>query len=377
MKKRIYDFSYQVIKLIFEQLFENLAILISIIFLSASFMGALYLNSSITKKILRGIIGGILCNILMHYSIKIGPSFIVDLRQIPIYLLSFYGGALPALIAMIFTIVGRLIIGVNSSAYASIIFITLSTTFSLFVSKSNFSKNIKIFCMLTFSNILLSIMTYLLFKEKNLLEFELLISYWIISYLAGYIAFYTIRFLREREILFDKYKSESMIDGLTGLNNFRQFDEIFNCLVNDLSTRIQNLSLLYIDIDFFKKINDTYGHYEGDFVLKELGIILKNYTRSYDTVSRNGGEEFTVLLPDCKLNRAIEIAERIRKSVEENEFTLTSGEVTKLTISIGVSSYKDTTNDPFLLIEDADKALYRAKKSGRNKVCYAIREIKD
>jgi diguanylate cyclase len=168
-----------------------------------------------------------------------------------------------------------------------------------------------------------------------------------------------------------------MIDGLTGLNNFRQFDEIFNNLVNDLSTRIQNLSLLYIDIDYFKKINDTYGHYEGDFVLKELGIILKNYTRSYDTVSRNGGEEFTVLLPDCNLNRAIEIAERIRKSVEENEFTLTSGEVTKLTISIGVSSYRDTTNDPFLLIEDADKALYRAKKSGRNKVCYAIREIKD
>jgi diguanylate cyclase len=366
-----------VIKLIFEQLFENLAILISIIFLSTSFIGAPYPNSSIKKKILRGIIGGILCNILMHFSIKIGPSFIVDLRHIPIYLLSFYGGALPALIAMIFTIVGRLIIGVNSSAYASIIFITLSTTFSLFVSKSNFSKNIKIFCMLTFSNILLSIMTYLLFKEKNLLEFELLISYWIISYLAGYVAFYTIRFIREREILFDKYKSESMIDGLTGLNNFRQFDEIFNCLVNDLSTRIQNLSLLYIDIDFFKKINDTYGHYEGDFVLKELGIILKNYTRSYDTVSRNGGEEFTVLLPDCKLDGAIEIAERIRKSVEENEFTLTSGEVTKLTISIGVSSYKDTTNDPFLLIEDADKALYRAKKSGRNKVCYAIREIKD
>lgn len=365
------------IKLIFEQLFENLAILISIIFLSTSFIGAPYPNSSIKKKILRGIIGGILCNILMHFSIKIGPSFIIDLRHIPIYLLSFYGGALPALIAMIFTIVGRLLIGVNSSAYASIIFIILSTTFSLFVSKSNFSKNIKIFCMLTFSNILLSIMTYLLFKDKNLLEFELLISYWIISYLAGYIAFYTIRFLSEREILFDKYKSESMIDGLTGLNNFRQFDEIFNSLVNELSTRIQNLSLLYIDIDYFKKINDTYGHYEGDVVLKELGIILKNYTRSYDTVSRNGGEEFTVLLPDCKLNRALEIAERIRKSVEENEFTLTSGEVTKLTISIGVSSYKDTTNDPFLLIEDADKALYRAKKSGRNKVCYAIREIKN
>lgn len=360
------------IELILKELFENFTILIAILFLYTTFTGPLYSNSPVKNKIWIGILGGVLCNILMQYSIQVGSSFIMDLRHVPIFLLSYYGGILPAAIAMILTIVGRLLIGVNSSALASVLFIIFSTIFSLLVTKSYLSKRMKIFLMLTFSNLLFSVITYFCIKDRNIVE--VILSYWAISYLAGYIAFYTVRFLRQRKLLFDKYRSESMIDGLTGLHNFRKFDDLFTNLVNDLKTGSESLSLLYIDIDFFKKINDTYGHYEGDVVLKELGMILQNCTKSFDTVSRNGGEEFTALLPNCKLTDAMKIAEKIRKTVEAYEFTLNSGQVIKLTVSIGVSSYPDTTDYPFMLIEDADKALYRAKKSGRNRVCFAIKK---
>jgi diguanylate cyclase len=156
---------------------------------------------------------------------------------------------------------------------------------------------------------------------------------------------------------------------LTGLNNVRKFDEVFNSLLNELNKSIQSFSLLYIDIDFFKKINDTYGHSEGDLVLKRLGTLLTVSTRNFDIVSRNGGEEFTILLPDTSVARAMDIAEHIRKTVENTEFPLSGGGVIKVTVSIGVASYKDTTDNPSMLIEDADKALYVAKKTGRNKVC--------
>lgn len=303
----------------------------------------------------------------MQYSIHIGVT-LIDLRHIPILLLAYFGGALPAVIAMLLTIAGRLLIGINTSAYASIAFITCVTAFSIYISRSSLSNNVKKFLMLTFANIGFSIVILSLIQNHTLLMF-LLSIYWVVSYLSGYIAFYVLDLLRSSQMLFNKYRAESTIDGLTGLNNVRKFDEVFNQLVNDVKTNNQKLSLLYVDIDFFKQVNDTYGHSEGDVVLKEMGFLLQRCTRTFDVVSRNGGEEFTVLLLDCPLDQAVEIAEGIRKTVEERSFTLNSGKEIKLTISIGLSCYPDTTNNPTLLIDDADKALYQAKKSGRNKVC--------
>jgi diguanylate cyclase len=358
--------------MIIKEFFANLAILVSLLFLYSHVSNGapLTARSSVKRKIMVGILGGILSNILMQYSIPIDTSSIIDLRHIPIILLAYFGGALPTLISMVMVIVGRLLIGMNISAYASIMVIVLIAIFSIYLSKSHLSKNVKILLMLTFSNIAYTVIFVLLIRDISLL-ISLTLIYWVISYLSGYVGFYTIDFIRSSQLLFNKFRTESMIDGLTGLNNVRKFDEIFNRLITDLKTNNQGLSLLYIDIDFFKRVNDTYGHSEGDLVLKELGLILQKCTRAFDVVSRNGGEEFTVLLLDCHINRAVEIAERIRQTVEENVFVLNSGVKIKLTISIGVASYKDSTIDPALLIDDADKALYEAKKSGRNKVCVA------
>jgi len=356
--------------MIIKDLFANLAILISLIFLYMQFAKPLLNNgtSAFIPKVTLGVFGGLLGNILMYYSISI-KSTIIDLRHIPILLLSFYGGTVPTLICGLLIIGGRFLISVNASANMTIVSISIVTLSTLYIAKrTRISQKAKIIWSLTFAHIILSSAISLLIKDGSTLLL-LIPFYWIISYLSCFIAFYTIEHLKSSAALFNRYKSESSTDGLTGLNNYRKFDEVFNGLLKEANLKGEKLSLLYIDIDFFKKVNDTYGHKEGDIVLKELGNILKKYTRSFDIVSRNGGEEFTVILLDCPLDRSLVISERIRRNVEDYAFMLSSGTSINITVSIGVACFNETTKAAAALMEDADKALYQAKQTGRNKVC--------
>ncbi|MBY6037598.1 diguanylate cyclase [Fictibacillus nanhaiensis] len=357
--------------MIIKELFANLAILIALLYLytQVSTNYQLTTQSSVKSKVLTGVAGGVLGNILMQYSIQIGTT-IIDLRPIPILLLAYFGGAIPAFISMVMIIGGRLLIGINISSYAAIYLMVSITLFSVLISKTKLTGRVKQFLMLTFTNIASTILFIYLIKDTNYLK-VLIPVYWIVSYCSGYVAFKTVNLLRKSQQLFQKYKAASTVDPLTGLNNVRKFDEVFNASIAELEKKKKKLSLLYIDIDFFKKVNDTYGHAEGDVVLKELGHILRSCTRTFDIVSRNGGEEFTVLLLDCPLEEAVQIGERIRKTVEDNPFTLEKGGKINVTVSVGVSCYPETTEDVALIIKDADKALYEAKKSGRNMVCVA------
>lgn len=358
-----------VIILIIKELLANLGILTSLLFIYTQItsVSPLSKNSQLKVKLALGFLGGLLSNVLMLYSMHLGDT-IIDLRHIPILLLSFYGGAIPAFVSMVLVIIGRFFIGFNISSYIAVLLIVSIILGVTIISNTKASKNTKIFLMLTFSNFVYSLV--FIFLIKDLFTLIILIpSYWTISFIAGYIAFYIIEYIRNSQELFHRYKAESTIDGLTGLNNFRRFDEIFNSLIHSIESKNEQLTLLYIDIDFFKKINDTYGHKEGDVVLRDLGAILKNTARSFDIVSRNGGEEFSAILLDCPLNRAVEISENIRRTVENHPFTLNSGETIHITISIGVACYDETTANLVALIEDADKALYQAKRTGRNKVC--------
>jgi len=130
------------------------------------------------------------------------------------------------------------------------------------------------------------------------------------------------------------------------------------------------ITLLMVDLDHFKLINDTYGHLVGDEVLKEVATMLHNEVRSVDIVARYGGEEFVVVLPETSLVGATTFAERVREMVETNPFAASQGEPVKITASIGVSSYPSTTiHSVDDLFARADEALYRAKADGRNRVC--------
>lgn len=151
-------------------------------------------------------------------------------------------------------------------------------------------------------------------------------------------------------------------DEKTGLYNHRFFKNIFSIEL-EKAKRGKKLSLIIIDIDFFKKINDTYGHLVGDKMIKALADLLKESFRKSDVIARFGGEEFFIMLPNTSINKAKIVAERIRKKVLKSKL-----KKYKITISLGVAEYKKADN--FQRIEErADKALYKAKKEGRNRVC--------
>ncbi len=124
-----------------------------------------------------------------------------------------------------------------------------------------------------------------------------------------------------------------------------------------------------VDIDFFKKLNDTYGHESGNRVLADLSEIIKECIRDVDIFARYGGEEFAIILPQTPLKDALVIGERIRTKVSENEFKSDKDEILKVTVSVGISSYPENGRSHEELISLADQALYRAKDEGRNLVC--------
>lgn len=158
------------------------------------------------------------------------------------------------------------------------------------------------------------------------------------------------------------------LDGMTRLGIHRYFQIR---LQQELSRALRHkleLSLLFLDVDHFKKFNDTYGHQTGDKVLIHVANILRTHTRGGDVCARYGGEEFAVLLPEARLQDALAVAERMRKKIESTPLTV-NGKELSVTVSIGVSDViQEKSMTPEILIERADQALYQAKGQGRNRV---------
>jgi len=152
-------------------------------------------------------------------------------------------------------------------------------------------------------------------------------------------------------------------DGLTNALNRTSFSTIIQKEISHSNRYETSLSLIILDIDFFKKINDTFGHQTGDKVLKELSGLIQSTVRESDYFFRIGGEEFALLLPNTSTKNAIDSARRLRKKTEENNFS----QIEKLTLSLGLTEYmKEENSDSF--IKRADTALYKAKENGRNRV---------
>ena len=164
-----------------------------------------------------------------------------------------------------------------------------------------------------------------------------------------------------------KLKQAAVIDQLTGLFNRRYLESSMEMLTATVRRRQTTLGILMCDIDYFKEVNDHFGHDVGDEVLRQLGGILKKNVRTSDIVVRYGGEEFLIILMDCHPGKEIDIAEKIRKSVLKCDFTA-SGRQIRLTISIGISIFpEEDSKNIWDSIKKADMALYEAKKAGRNR----------
>ena len=354
-------------------LFVNLCIIIalSFVYLQVRFKFMVPRVSTCRLHLVDGVAGGLLSIVLMYYSIQVTDQAIVDLRYVIIMLVVLFTGFKPAIISSLIIAVARLIMGQGIAAYASLPLTLLTLLGFLFIVKyiaRNQSTYIKGIYMIVWSNITFTGLMVLVIDEPHLLGIALSV-YWIFATLGGVTAIFFIKYMNHSQQLFDKYEAESSIDFLTGLNNVRNFDAVWNMSMQQAVAKRERLSLLAIDIDFFKKVNDMFGHASGDLVLEELGKILKSNARSFDTVSRNGGEEFSVILPDCSKDQAIQVAERIRKGVMVHEFPVIGDNKINITISVGVASYPDTVPLPDNMIRFADECLYQAKRTGRNRVC--------
>ena len=175
----------------------------------------------------------------------------------------------------------------------------------------------------------------------------------------------------ERAFLYEKVKDISIHDGLTGAFNRRKLDEDLENEIERCKRYKRQLSLLMVDIDWFKKYNDFHGHPAGDELLKKIVSLFQKNIRSVDRVYRYGGEEFVILLPEIEKKDALTFAERIREIVQQEKF---EGEEKsqpnkKVTISIGAANFPLDADSKDGLIKAADIALYQAKQSGRNRVC--------
>ncbi len=186
------------------------------------------------------------------------------------------------------------------------------------------------------------------------------------QHLAGLYLAEALPVLHAKRLAFDLHEQATK-DALTGLANRRYLETNINPMLAGIKRRDSTLGILMCDMDFFKQVNDKHGHDVGDQVLKILAVIMQEATRASDIVIRYGGEEFLILLTDCKMEKATEVAEKIRTAVEEQLFRIEDFSIRK-TLSIGVSVYPEDGSGFWECVKHADIALYQAKDTGRNKV---------
>ena len=197
-------------------------------------------------------------------------------------------------------------------------------------------------------------------------DFGMAYGFIIIGSSTGYIlvgiGLLTVVMIAEKK----KMQKLALYDSLTGLYNRRGMDLSLNHIVSAAHRAENCISAINMDIDFFKKINDAYGHDAGDYVLKKFAEVLLNNVRPNDVCCRLGGEEFVIVLPEAKQDYAVMVAERIRQEIEALELMYEGTSIT-LTSSFGVATHYKNIDIDYLL-KDADKALYAAKAGGRNQV---------
>jgi len=263
------------------------------------------------------------------------------------------------LFIMVFSII-IFICGSNESQYKFIyLFIIITTTIQSGIKQGlivSFISSLIILSMDIFMAPSLAVNTY--FENDLILAGLFILTAWPLGFYVK---------IEEQHISYLEYMIN--IDGLTELYNHRYFCDTLTEEVKKGNRQNKPVSMIFIDIDYFKQYNDTNGHQKGDYVLKKIGKIIKENVRDGDIPARYGGEEFAVILPNTNEEQAICIAEKLRGKIESTHFEGEKNQPKgKITASMGVSVYPDKSKDDIELIKSADDALYRAKFFEKNRV---------
>lgn len=354
--------------------FVNLCVMITFMYVSgiiAKFYRIRVPFPSMRVQMIGGLLFGIYGTVLMNYSFPLNETTIVDLRHLAIVTAAVYLGGLASVISgLVISILRIVIFGMSSAAIDAAFVMTIIGLSGVYFAYAPWSRLTKIITMNLLGMTLIFVILMLNTTSMNSL-LKVYPLQMTISFVGGIFIYFIAEFINKSNEMLFLLERKATTDHLTNLSNRRQFEKSLELELERARGYKQKLSLLVIDIDRFKKVNDTFGHTSGDAVLKQLGQLLIEHARSADIVSRNGGEEFAILLLDCGHHQAMAIAESIRQSVEKYHFALPDGNTIRLTISIGVAIFPDHCDDrdDNDFFEQADRALYEAKNTGRNRVC--------
>ncbi|MGS0443842.1 GGDEF domain-containing protein [Bacillus cereus] len=346
-------------------LFVNTTIILSFIFIGGQLLRDKPLKEefSFWQKCVVGIFTGILSVLLMHFGVHIG-NIMLNLRYLAVILAIIIGGPIASSITVTIILITRLFLTEYSLASELACYtIVLIGVGIIFIWRMKASIFIRWIWFNVYSLSILIVPLSMLFKDMSIVAL-----YLVCSSVAAYITFISANYVLQSNELFQKMKQYATIDALTGLGNVRQFDLEMNRHISNKRTKNDSLCLLFIDIDHFKSVNDTYGHPAGDEVLKQIGCILREISPFPDLAFRKGGEEFALLIPQKGLAYGMHMGEQVRAAVEKHSFQLLDGTKIKITVSVGISVYEQS---PEQFIQAADDALYYSKRNGRNQVSSA------
>ncbi|MBD67029.1 MAG: hypothetical protein CME62_17640 [Halobacteriovoraceae bacterium] len=166
----------------------------------------------------------------------------------------------------------------------------------------------------------------------------------------------------------------ALTDDVTGLFNQRKLTEDLKTAVDIHQKEHKTFSIMFIDVDHFKNVNDNYGHIIGSQLLKDMGVLLKNILRETDHIYRYGGDEFVIIMPNISIEIVHRVASRVLKQLKAHEFKIDNGEIYNMSISIGIAEYPTDANTAKEIIRFADEMMYKSKKSGRGRV-FHVNEV--
>jgi diguanylate cyclase len=349
-------------------LFVNFTIIIASIALANMLLRDRFYTDNLRNFLINGFLAGLLGCLLMIFGVSVAPDVFIDFRHIPVLIMALSFSPVSAIEASLIIGLFRVFyFGVSSASLTAFAVIIFFGVLSSLIGQMNVSMRTKWIIAITGYILIAGAGIY--FLVGHLPNWLFIMGIFVLGVaVASLLMYFFVDFLLRSNRFYERLKDEVDLDYLTGLNNSRFFDKSFDRHIRQAIIDNRCVSLLYIDIDHFKHINDQFGHANGDIVLQEVSRILRQTARSHDIVTRRGGEEFTILLTDCNMTHATSAAERVRRMVEEHVFQLSPQLTVQITVSIGVSSFPETASEEKVLLEQADSALYEAKRDGRNRI---------
>ena len=354
---------------IFYDVLNNITLLMSAFYLIGKMSpDPITTESKRSTRILYGIFLSMISILLMQLTIEPAPGILVDLRHIPVIVAAYFVGPLPTFIVTATIVIYRFSINTNFAAYAACVFI-LCIAFGT----SYIVKKMPVYSKRTFMTVTLyATGVHTLILAIVLWDTGVLVETLAVVLPASFISCW-LTLLVSRDIRLTKQTVQSLhrrtqLDFLTGLHNFHAFTNYLTDVKQSSILQEKTVTLLMIDIDYFKKVNDTYGHEAGDDVLRQFARRLKDGVGNVGYLSRNGGEEFSVLFEHSTLQEVETLAEQLRERIETMPFIVQGHEPLPVTASFGLASFKETTSHIDDLVSHADAALYHSKQHGRNQV---------